>query len=207
MKWDVVTDQALPSRQVTQFHFIRHGRVDTGGVRMAYGHTDLPLSDEGIRQTREIVERVVAQFEDVRGVVSSDLLRTRAIAEPLAERLGVPLLMDAALREQSMGDWEGVAWSELTARSPELVRDFWTRYHEVAPPNGESLQDLSTRVLEFFQRHQNTLAGGRFVVVAHIGVIRAVVCSALGFGLENALRIAPQPSTHTWLLQAESGGG
>ena len=66
---------------------------------MAYGHTDLPLSDEGIRQTREIVERVVAQFEDVRGVVSSDLLRTRAIAEPLAERLGVPLLMDAALRE------------------------------------------------------------------------------------------------------------
>ena len=46
MSWDVVTDQALPSREVTHFHFIRHGRVDTGGVRMAYGHSDLPLTEE-----------------------------------------------------------------------------------------------------------------------------------------------------------------
>ena len=63
MKWDVVTDQALPSRQVTHLHFIRHGRVETGGLRMAYGHLDLPLSAEGERQTREVVERVLTHFE------------------------------------------------------------------------------------------------------------------------------------------------
>ena len=157
MKWDVVTDQALPSRQVTHLHFIRHGRVETGGQRMAYGHLDLPLSAEGERQTREVVERVVAQFEDVKGVLSSDLKRTRAIAEPLAERLGVPLLTDPALREQSMGDWEGQTWAELTAASPTKVRDFWTRYHEVAPPNGESLEDLSRRVLDFFQTQRHLI--------------------------------------------------
>ncbi|MEC7239770.1 MAG: histidine phosphatase family protein [Myxococcota bacterium] len=205
MKWAVITDQALPSRQVTQLHFIRHGRVDTGGERMAYGELDLPLSEEGLRQTRQIVERVVSQFEDVKGVLSSDLQRTRAIAEPLAARLGVPLLVEPALREQSMGDWEGVPWSELTARYPAEVREFWTDYHRIAPPNGESLGDLSKRVLSFFEAQHPHLAGGRFVVVAHIGVIRAVLCSALGIALKDALRMAPQPSTHTWVLHAESG--
>jgi broad specificity phosphatase PhoE/nicotinamide riboside kinase len=205
MSWDVVTDQALPGREVSHFHFIRHGKVDTGGTRLAYGHTDLPLSEEGLRQTREIVDQLVAQFSDIRAVIGSDLQRTLAIAEPLAERLGVPLIVDSDLREQFMGDWEGRAWSELTARHVEEVRRFWTEYHHTAPPGGESLGDLSQRVLRFFSRHELDFAGGRYVIVAHIGVIRAVLCHALGVGLDEALRFAPFPSTHTWIMQAESG--
>lgn len=205
MAWDKVTDQALPGREVTHFHFLRHGKVDTGGQRLAYGHTDLPLSKEGLRQTREIVDQLVAQFPDIQGVMSSDLQRATAIAEPLAERLGVPLVVDSALREQSMGDWEGQPWSELTAHNVEQVRHFWTEYHRVAPPGGESLADLSVRVLQFLAAQEMTLAGGRFVIVAHIGVIRAVLCHALGVGLDQALRFAPLPSTHTWILKAESG--
>lgn len=205
LSWDTVTDQALPGREVTHFHFVRHGKVDTGGKRLAYGHTDLPLSEEGLRQTREIVDQLVEQFSDIRGILSSDLQRALAIAEPLADRLGVPLVVDSALREQSMGQWEGRPWSDLTAHYVEEVRHFWTEYHQVAPPGGESLQDLSHRVLQFFSGRDETLAGGRYVVVAHIGVIRAVLCHALGVGLDEALRFAPLTSTHTWIMKAESG--
>ena len=205
MSWDVVTDQALPSRAVTHFHFIRHGRVDTGGVRMAYGHSDLPLTDEGLRQSREIVDALIEQFEDVDLVLSSDLQRALEIAQPLSERLGVELQIDSALREQSMGDWEATAWSDLTANHIDDVRRFWTEYHSMAPPNGESLEDLSERVLAFFARNQAATAGRRVVVVAHIGVIRAILCKALDLPLDQALRVAPLPSTHTWLMHAESG--
>jgi broad specificity phosphatase PhoE/nicotinamide riboside kinase len=205
LSWDTVTDQALPGREVTHFHFLRHGKVETGGQRLAYGHTDLPLSEEGLRQTFEIVAQLIEQFPDIRGVLSSDLQRARAIAEPLADRLGVELVVDSALREQNMGKWEGRPWSELTAHHVDEVRHFWTEYHQVAPPGGESLQDLSRRVLQFFSSRDEVLAGGRYVVVAHIGVIRAVLCHALDVGLDEALRFAPLPSTHTWIMKAESG--
>ncbi len=205
MSWDVVTDQALTSREVTHFHFIRHGRVDTGGVRMAYGHSDLPLTEEGLRQSREIVDALVEQFDDVALVLSSDLQRALAIAQPLSERLGVELVVDGALREQSMGDWEATPWSDLTANHIDDVRRFWAEYHSKAPPNGESLEDLSERVLAFFAQNQAVFSGCRVVVVAHIGVIRAILCKALGLPLDQALRVAPLPSTHTWLMHAESG--
>ena len=50
MNFDPVTTSELPSRVVTELHLFRHGAVDTGGVRQAYGHLDLPLSP--VRVTR-----------------------------------------------------------------------------------------------------------------------------------------------------------
>ena len=152
-----------------------------------------------------MVESLVEDFPDICGVISSDLSRTRAIAEPLAERLGVPLMVEAQLREQCMGDWEGRTWSELTAEDPAGIREFWSNYHRAVPPGGESLLDLSRRVQQFFQSRDAEVVRGRYVVVAHIGVIRSVLCGALGLDLSEALRFAPQPSSHTWMIRAESG--
>ena len=53
-KWDRQTAQALPDMEVTHFHFLRHGRVETGGKRLVYGHLDLPLSEEGWQQGRRL---------------------------------------------------------------------------------------------------------------------------------------------------------
>ena len=55
-KWDRQTAQALPDMEVTHFHFLRHGRVETGGKRLVYGHLDLPLSEEGWQQGRRLIE-------------------------------------------------------------------------------------------------------------------------------------------------------
>ncbi len=205
MTWDTVTRQALPSEEVTHLHLLRHGHVDTGGVRQAYGWRDLPLSEKGRAQGAGLLRLASERLPRPAGIFASDLRRCLDLAEPLAARLGVPLMADAALREQSMGDWEGRPWSDLTAREPAAVRRWWTHYATTRPPSGESLGDLSERVDGWFRSHADQLRGRRWIGVVHIGVLRSLLCRALDVPLDQALRFAPLPGTHTWMMWAESG--
>ena len=205
MIFDRITRLALPQDQVTHLHLLRHGVVDTGGRRRAYGHTDAPLSEEGHRQAAALVDFACRALPRPAGIISSDLSRCRAIAAPLAERLDVPALYLPALREQHMGDWEWQTWEELTARHEQAVRDYWESYRHAAPPGGESYQGLADRVAGWWRAALPELWGKRWLVVGHIGVIRALLCQLLDHPLDQALRFAPMPGTHTHLLIAATG--
>ncbi len=212
MSWDTITEQALPSREVTHLHVLRHGPVDTGGARRAYGHSDLPLSARGRAEGEALVRFAVERLPRPVGVLSSDLARCTEIAGPLAARLGVPLEATPELREQHMGAWEGRSWEELTAEDVAGVRAFWADYAGARPPGGESLADLSRRVGDWLARRMDApgpalppLRGRRWVLVGHAGVVRVLTCGLLGIPLDQALRFAPLPSTHSWFLLAQAG--
>jgi broad specificity phosphatase PhoE/nicotinamide riboside kinase len=179
--------------------------VETGGRRLAYGHADLPLSAEGLRQRDAMLRFCQGAIPPADGVLSSDLRRCLDIAEPLAAALGLPLRASPALREQSMGDWEGQSWEALTAADVVGVRAWWSDYAHARPPGGERLLDLAHRVGAFWEAEHEALRGRRWIVVTHIGVIRASLCGWLGYPLSEALRFTPAPSTHTWVQRAEAG--
>ncbi len=205
MPWDRATLQALPSAEVTHLHLLRHGKPDTGGQRRCYGHTDLPLSDEGRAQSAAMVAWALGHLPVPDRVLSSDLGRALVTARELAERFGVPLVIEPDLREQHMGDWEGRTWTALTESDIGTVRAFWTDYATIRPPGGENLLDLSDRVGVALDRHWGELRGGRTLVLAHAGVIRVLLCRALGLPVSDALRFAPVPGSHTWLQVAQAG--
>ncbi|MCB9764385.1 MAG: histidine phosphatase family protein [Alphaproteobacteria bacterium] len=205
MPFDAVTQAALPSAEVTHLHLLRHGEVDTGGRRLAYGHADLPLTAQGEADTRALLGFCLHHLPRPDGVLSSDLRRCTALAEPLAEALGVPLATAAALREQHMGDWEGAAWEDLTRADPQGIADYWEGYAAVAPPGGESYGDVQRRVDAWWAQSAASLRGRRWLVVTHIGVIRALLCSNLGIPMTQALRWAPARASHTHLLLARAG--
>ena len=205
MAFDRVTRAALPQDEVTHLHLLRHGAVDTGGRRRAYGYTDAPLSDVGVQQGQALVDFAGTRLPLPAGVLSSDLQRCRAIAEPLAARLGVPLQVLPALREQDRGAWEWQTWEALTLHHEATVRAYWPDYVGTRPPGGESLRDLDVRVGAWWAEALPDLWGKRWVVVGHIGVIRCLLCRLLDHPLDQALRLAPGPGTHTHVLLAASG--
>jgi nicotinamide riboside kinase len=104
-----------------------------------------------------------------------------------------------------MGAWEGRSWEALTAEDEPRIQAYWASYLTAAPPDGESFAELAARAQAFFDEHQTILAGRRWVVVTHIGVIRAVLCRELRLPLAEALRFAPARGSHTQLLIAEAG--
>ncbi len=205
MSFDPITLGEMVSTEVTELHLLRHGRPDTGGLRLAYGHLDLPLSAEGRRQSDALLE-LARELPDCAGVISSDLRRCLDLAEPLSEALELPLWISAELREQHMGAWEGQPWEELSRTQSQAIKDYWEAYQTAAPPGGESYTQTADRVRAWLRREWPRLQGKRWIWVTHIGVIRAVLCQALDKPVAEALRFAPARGSHTHVLLAESGG-
>ncbi|MDZ4394599.1 histidine phosphatase family protein [Cypionkella sp.] len=93
---------------------------------------------------------------------------------------------DARLWEQDFGAWEGLPFAEL----PDLGVLSGAELAAHRPPQGESFRDVYARVVPAVQ--QVGALGGRVVIVAHAGVIRAALGLALGVAeLGLAFQIAP----------------
>ena len=207
--FDPRTRASMVSTAVTHLHLLRHGAVEAPTERSVRGQLDVPLSPEGERQTRILaswVRRVLSPVDPpVSGVLTSDLVRARRLGEQVARELGVELVVEPALREQSMGAWEGQPWRVLNESDPAGVEAYWTQYLEARPGGGESVRDLGERVSAWWNGTRSSLEDGRWIVVTHIGVIRVFLCHAFGLGFDESLRFAPEVASHTWLMLAESG--
>jgi probable phosphoglycerate mutase len=154
---------------VTTILLVRHGETDWNAERRWQGHADRPLNDVGRRQARALAARL---DDDVDAVYSSDLARARETAEILGERLGLPVRLDARLREVDVGEWSGLTTAEVEARFPGGLaqrRNGRTGWRE-----GETYEAMGERVLEALHEIAAVHDDGRVVVVTHGGPIRAV---------------------------------
>jgi broad specificity phosphatase PhoE len=167
---------------VTTLLIVRHGETDWNADGRLQGQTDRPLSELGRRQARQLAEELGE--EKLAAIYSSDLARARETAEIVGERLALPVVLDADLREKDWGTWEG-----LTAVERDRV--------EFA---GESTEAHQERILRALKRISERHPGdGRILVVTHGGSMRRVQAAALGMALpvvENCGR---------WLCKFENG--
>lgn len=166
----------------TIIDLIRHGEPEGG--RKYRGHTDDPLSATGWRQMREKVG-------DCRGwqaIVTSPLQRCQAFATELADRLQVPLAVEPRLKEKSFGVWEGHTPEELELREPGLQIRFRQDPVRHLPQGAEDLTLFSARVGATWNDLVHEHAGKHILVVAHGGVIRALIARVLGMPLQYLFR-------------------
>ena len=130
---------------------LRHGRTAWNRDGRFQGWADVPLDEEGRAQAERVAAELAGQLLTGPGprpdvvVLSSDLARARATATPVASALDSPLVVDAALREVDVGDWEGLTRAEAAARHPEQYR-LWTAGADVRRGDGETLAEAGRRV-------------------------------------------------------------
>ena len=169
----------------TLIFLIRHGEVEQAATRRFIGHMDVPLSSHGERQCAE-------QAKTLRGVAlaavfSSDLRRARRSAEIIAAPHGLAPIAVPALREMSMGRWDGLTATQIAEREPTAFADWMARVGEFAFPEGESVPDLIARAWPAFASIVDAHSGRAIAVVAHGGTNRALLCCALGVPLSRLL--------------------
>ena len=168
----------------TRLILLRHGKTE-GQPGILYSQEDIPLSEEGWRQTEKLVQGLSQISPHV--IYTSDLSRARVAAEKLARLTGAPLKVTPKLREIHFGDWTGKSFQELLS-----LTEFQKRLsspEEITPPGGESLKDLARRASEVIEeictQHKEKLVA----VFTHGGLLRAVIALATGAGLKNFFRL------------------
>ena len=177
----------------TRLYLVRHGEVAAEWRQRVYGDLDVPLSTAGEEEARAVARLFAGQA--LAEVVSSGLARAeftaariRAGARAAADGGVLSRRDDERLRELGRGEWAGLEVLELARRFPEAWRRFEASGWTEAPPGGETLAELATRVLPALDEVA-TRARAPVAIVAHKWVLRVAICEALGCPLERCANI------------------
>jgi len=180
-----------PITTATTLLWIRHGDARAASPENArdilHGDTDPPLSATG-RTQADAAATALARLP-VAALYASDLTRARETAGPAAAALGVPVRTVKAFRERHFGAWEGCRPADLARDRPGDWDRMW-HDPDFAPPGGESLAALSTRVLPAVAEVVAAHPGELVAVVAHGGSIRVAVSQVLGLSLPGLMRLS-----------------
>jgi probable phosphoglycerate mutase len=148
----------------TILYCIRHGETEWNRTRRIQGHSDIPLSEEGIQQAVRLARFL--EHHPFHAIYSSDLKRAYETARHLgnAVKRSVTALPD--LRERSYGELEGLTDEEMERKYPD-ARQFPEKY------GAESLSAIKERARTILTRLAEQHSGQQIAVVSHGGFINA----------------------------------
>lgn len=152
---------------------VRHGQSEWNAAGRMQGHADPSLTDLG-RQQSQAAARALGSVE---AIVSSSLARALETAAVIAEELGVgPVIVDEALRERHVGEWQGLTRGDIHRTWPGYLRDDPAHGEgrpasDRHPPAWESDEAIIDRTLPALVRAALLAHEGDAVVVTHGGII------------------------------------
>ena len=156
---------------------IRHGESEWNALGKWTGWTDVSITDEGARLSRELGEKLGDVRIDV--AYNSELKRTKETLDAVLEGMSQTpeRRVSGAVNERDYGVYTGMLKEEVRTEIGEeaylALRRGWDRPIE----DGESLKDVYTRVLPFYLEEvvPQLLQGKNVLIVGHGNSLRAMV--------------------------------
>ncbi|HIC93267.1 MAG TPA: histidine phosphatase family protein [Anaerolineae bacterium] len=177
---------------MTRVILVRHGQTEWNRVERFRGRVDLALNQTGLAQAHALAERLADW--PIAALYSSPLRRAIQTAQPVAERLGLPVQLLPGIVDINYGDWQAKTPAQVAEAYPDLYRRWLEEPHLVRFPHGESLDEVRDRAMaalrEVVARHRGQVV----LLVAHQVVNRVLVCAMLG--LDNS---------HFWRIRQDNG--
>lgn len=180
--------------EATRYILVRHGETAANRDYRYIGSRDDELTERGQWQAQRLVEALVPL--SIAAIYSSPRRRARDTAQPLADQLGLEVVIADQIRENAFGAWEGMSRAEVLAHSQAWADHLhaWEADATLAPPGGESIAVMMARVSAFAESLLDHHAGQTIVVVAHVGPVKAMIATTLG--------TSPDVMRHTFLDSA-----
>jgi len=172
-------------------YLVRHGESGANVGKTIQGHTDSPLTEDGIRQAKEVSEALKdVEFD---AIYSSDSGRAKRTAEIIRSSRKLDIDASPLLREKLFGKFEGKARTEYMETLKEEFDRFdnhlsleerWDhKPHQSMESDRELLERVDSYIREIASRH----LGEAVLIVSHRYAIRMLLLS-LGLGGHKDLK-------------------
>lgn len=185
----------------TVIDLIRHG--EPVGGRCYRGHSiDDPLTEKGWRQMWD----AVGEFNAWQHIITSPLQRCQTFARALEDRHGIKVDVETRFKEVGFGSWEGLSHEDVKIKRANEYQAFLKDPVNHRPQGAEVLDDFINRVSiaydETIERYHNK----HILIVAHAGVIRAVIAKTVYATPVGLYRIKVSNGGITRIRHAKAGG-
>ena len=163
---------------------VRHFRTQSNEARRIMGWGDAPPASDWESDLLDVDHCLMARKLVFDAIHSSDLGRARNTALYYARSRGRDAVEShVAFNEINYGDLFGLDKDEVTQAYPRYKQD-----PDYVFPGGESFRQMQTRCQEHLEDMAAAHPNKTLLLVAHAGVIRALVCHLLGLDLASNLR-------------------
>ena len=148
---------------------VRHAQTTQSGV--CYGQSDVPVQPGAADAARLIARQwEQAGHGNAPELWTSPWARTRSVAEELARYWCVSCHVDERLSELWFGVWEGREYAEIARNDAARFQHWMQNYELAAPPQGETVAQLRTRVAAWLEQRKSGTSS--VLAVTHAGVVR-----------------------------------
>ena len=166
------------------FYFVRHGETDWNVQKRIQGTTDVPLNENGLRQARELADKLVSGAYQIDRAYTSPQLRAQATAQTAATALGIECIPLQDLAEMDLGEWEGDNWPNIEQTYGEVYY-YWNSHRRyVRTPGGECYNDVlkrTFRALEYIMKRET----GNVLIVSHSAILLSLRCYLAGLCMDD----------------------
>lgn len=176
----------------------RHGETDWNAAGILQGWLDVPMNERGRQQSRELAD-ALAQHRFAR-VCTSPLRRSLETAQIVAARWGLPEpSCHDGLKERNFGAIQGIPKAELAELNPALLEKILKRNPAAEFEQGESMDEVATRVLGAIMDIGGECAGERVLVITHGWAMDVVTRHVAGLARNTILHHKPRNGECLWM--------
>lgn len=148
-----------------KLYIVRHGEIDFNIEERYAGSVDVELNEKGLQQAHDIANEVNKLNVDL--IITSPLKRCMQTAEIVRGVINAPIVVANEFRERAVGVFEGLTRAEAQSRYPELWARNITRIYNDAPPGGETIKAVESRVYAGLQKVQAEYEDKNILIVTH----------------------------------------
>ena len=178
---------------------IRHGQSEANRDGYVAGRLDVPLSEKGIEQAKEIAKEL--RNEKINVCFCSPLKRAKDTAKEIIKfHPSVQIVYDERITNRNFGDSEGKKVDLLI----ETMESFEGEFDDFKPYNGESVKELTERIKSFLdvlsEYNDKTI-----ILVAHNWVVRIIISILTKKSVEELYKKRTISNASAIILELKNG--